>query len=401
MSQRRILFVDDDSMLLSGLQRGLRPMRSEWTMEFASSGAAALECMSHVPFDAVVTDMRMPEMSGAQLLEQVRLHYPQTIRFVLSGQSDRESILRTVIPAHQYLAKPCAIDELRQRLSQALALRDLLENPTLKELVSQIKTLPCMPALYHQLLEKLELPTCSVADVGLVMERDMAMTSKVLQLVNSAFFGLGHHISNPAQAVFMLGTETVKSLVLSIGIFSQFPAGNARQPDIDWLWKHGISTSRMSQKIAQLERMDKQTIDDCFAAGLLHDIGKLILMTQKGFRVGNDQRWQRRKASPLWNAEYKGAGMQPCGTGGLSARYLGPAERDCRSCGVASQSVEQPGRTTITAGRRPHGGLYSCFGGPHPTPATTGYRQRFSLALRPQGPRRTVDTRMQSRIWRS
>jgi HD-like signal output (HDOD) protein/CheY-like chemotaxis protein len=289
-------------------------------MEFAPSGAAALECMSHVPFDAVVTDMRMPKMSGAQLLEQVRLYYPQTIRFVLSGQSDQESILRTVSPAHQYLAKPCAIDELRQRLSQALALRDLLENPTLKELVSQIKTLPCIPALYHQLLEKLELPTCSVADVGLVMERDMAMSSKVLQLVNSAFFGLGHHISNPAQAVFMLGTETVKSLVLSIGIFSQFPAGNASQRDIDWLWNHSISTSRMSQKIAQLEKMDKQTIDDCFAAGLLHDVGELILMTQKGFQWETIKQMAEAESITVWNAEYKLLG---CSHAELGAYLLG------------------------------------------------------------------------------
>lgn len=246
----RILFVDDDEMLLNGLRRALRPMRSEWTMEFVSSGAAALECMVHFAFDAVVTDMRMPEMSGAQLLEQVRLDHPQTIRFVLSGHSDRESILRSVNPAHQYLAKPCAIDELRQKLTQALALRDLLESSTLKKLVSQIESLPCTPDLYLQLRDRLESPRCSVADIGQIIERDMAMTSKILQLVNSAFFGLGRHISCPADAVSVLGTDAVKSLVLSIGIFAQFTACSPQ--DVDWLWKHSMATSRMSKKIAQL-----------------------------------------------------------------------------------------------------------------------------------------------------
>jgi putative nucleotidyltransferase with HDIG domain len=289
-------------------------------MEFASNGAAALERMAHSPFDAIVTDMRMPGMSGAQLLEQVRLYYPQTIRFVLSGQSDRETILRTVIPAHQYLAKPCATDVLRQKLSQALALKDLLENSTVKELISQIKALPCTPDLYLQLRETLKSPACSVADVGRIIERDMAMTSKILQLVNSAFFGLGHHISNPAQAVFVLGTETVKSLVLSIGIFSQFAAGNLSQRDIDWLWKHSIATSRMSQKIAQLEGQEKQTIDDCFAAGLLHDIGKLILMTQRHFEWETIGKMAKSENITLWDAEHRVLG---CSHAELGAYLLG------------------------------------------------------------------------------
>ncbi len=320
MPMRRILFVDDDAMLLNGLQRALRPMRSEWTMEFAAGGAAALERMAQFPFDAIVTDMRMPEMSGAQLLEQVRLRYPRTIRFVLSGQSDRESILRAVIPAHQYLAKPCAIDELRQKLSQALALKDLLENSTIKELVSQIKALPCMPDLYLQLREKLESPACSVADVGQVIERDMAMTAKVLQLVNSAFFGLGHRISSPAQAVLVLGTETIKSLVLSVGIFSQFTTVDYLQRDIDQLWNHGIATSRMSQKIAQLGGLDKQTIDDCFTAGLLHDVGRLILMTQRGFEWKKIGKMAESESIALWDAEYRVLG---CGHAELGAYLLG------------------------------------------------------------------------------
>ena len=314
----RILFVDDEDMLLNGLRRALRPMREEWTMEFVSSGAAALESMDQVAYDAVVTDMRMPAMSGAQLLEQVRLRHPQTIRFVLSGQSDRESILRTVSPAHQYLAKPCAIDELRQKLTQALALRDLLENSTLKQLVSQIKSLPCTPDLYLQLRDRLDSPRCSVADIGHVIELDMAMTSKVLQLVNSAFFGLGGRISSPAEAVFVLGTEAVKSLVLSIGIFAQFTAGSPQ--DVDWLWKHSIATSRMSKKIAQLGGLDKQSIDDCFTAGLLHDIGMLILMTQRSVEWDKIGKLAEAENTTLWDAEYKIIG---CSHAELGAYLLG------------------------------------------------------------------------------
>lgn len=280
MAQRSILFVDDDPSLLAGLQRSLRPMRSEWKMEFVSSGQSALEALARTSFDALVTDMRMPEMNGAQLLELVRTSYPHTIRFVLSGQSDRETALRTVTPAHQYLAKPCSTEELRQKLVAALALKDLLDSSILKDVVSQIKALPSPPTLYHNLVRKLE-SECSTEEIGRIIEDDVSMTSKVLQLVNSAFFGLSCRVSRPGHAVALLGTDTLRSLVLSIGIFSQLKFDAACQEDIGWLWRHSVSVSRMSHKIAGIRKLDARAADDSFSAGLLHDIGKLVMISER------------------------------------------------------------------------------------------------------------------------
>lgn len=104
--KKKVLFVDDEHNILSGLKRMLRSQRNEWDMEFADSGQAALEIMANAPFDAVITDMRMPGMDGAQLLEQVKSLYPETVRFVLSGHSEQELVMRSVGPSHQYLSKP-------------------------------------------------------------------------------------------------------------------------------------------------------------------------------------------------------------------------------------------------------------------------------------------------------
>jgi YesN/AraC family two-component response regulator len=101
---RRILFVDDEPMVLQGLQRSLHNMRAEWEVEFAGSGSEALETMARSSFDVVITDMRMPGMDGGQLLHQVKRRFPQTVRMILSGQSDQETILRLVGPTHQFLA---------------------------------------------------------------------------------------------------------------------------------------------------------------------------------------------------------------------------------------------------------------------------------------------------------
>jgi putative nucleotidyltransferase with HDIG domain len=272
---KRILFVDDDPMLLSGLERSLRSMRKEWDMEFVEGGRQALEMLARAPFDLVVTDMRMPEIDGAQLLEQIKTQYPRTMRFVLSGQSDRETILRSIGPTHQFLSKPCDLEELKQKVAQAFALRELLENPTLKEIVSRMDTVPSLPSLYVSLTGALCQADISVAKIAHIIKQDMGMTSKVLQLVNSAFFALPCQISNPHQAVSLLGIENIRAVVLSVHVFSELE-GNSH-PELAALWPHSLSTAAYARAIARAEHSPQRLEDDAFAAGLLHDIGRLVL----------------------------------------------------------------------------------------------------------------------------
>ena len=132
----RLLFVDDEPMVLDGLRRALWSMRNEWEMEFVTNGAAALEALDRAPFDAVISDMRMPGMDGVQLLEAVKERHGDVVMIVLSGQSNKEAVLRSVAPAHQFLSKPCDLHVLIDRLNQAFSSRDLLRNPPLASIVS-------------------------------------------------------------------------------------------------------------------------------------------------------------------------------------------------------------------------------------------------------------------------
>jgi HD-like signal output (HDOD) protein/ActR/RegA family two-component response regulator len=272
---KRILFVDDEPMVLQGLQRSLHGMRSEWDMAFASSAPEALETMARSPFDVVITDMRMPGMDGAHLLDQVKKRFPQTVRIVLSGQSDRETILRSLGPTHQFLAKPCDVDDLKQKLAHAFALRELLADPRLKEVICRLATIPSLPTLYVAITKALESPDASITEVGNIIAQDMGMCIKVLQLVNSAFFGLPGQISNPRQAAALIGIDNIKALVLSVHVFSQFE--NSCSQNLAFLWKHGLATAISAKAIARLEGASRRTVDECFTAGLLHDVGKLIL----------------------------------------------------------------------------------------------------------------------------
>jgi putative nucleotidyltransferase with HDIG domain len=256
----------------------LRPMRDAWTSEFASSAEQALELLAKHPFDVLVTDVRMPGMDGAQLLSEVRDRYPAIVRIVLSGQCDRDALFRSVRVAHQCLNKPCDADALRATVLRACALRDLLVNERLLRLVSRLKTVPSLPSLYHEVMAELESPEPSIQKVGQIIAGDAGMTAKTLQMVNAAFFGLRSHVADPARAVVLLGAETIKALVISWHIFSRFDKAAVKSFSIDALWRHCQVTSALARQLAKAERCESKLIEYSCTAGLLHDIGKLILV---------------------------------------------------------------------------------------------------------------------------
>jgi HD-like signal output (HDOD) protein len=210
-------------------------------------------------------------------LDEVQRHYPQAVRIVLSGEMNPEVILKTVRSTHQHLNKPCDPELLKQTVARAMSLRDILHDETLKQLVSRIDSLPSLPALYLQIMEELQSPGTSFKRVGDIIAKDVGMTAKILQMVNSAFFGLCRHISKPQEAVGYLGLETIKALVLSAHIFSQFNQKKVMGFDLDGLWNHSIATGVFARAIAGAENRLDQIGDEVFLAGILHDLGKLVL----------------------------------------------------------------------------------------------------------------------------
>lgn len=274
---KNLLFVDDEPKVLQGLQRQLRGMRDEWKMAFLDNASRALELMSATPVDVIVTDMMMPGMDGAQLLTEVTRRHPNTVRIVLSGQADRESVLRLVGPAHQYLSKPCDAEELRNAISRAFALRDLLVSDRLKQLATRLRSLPTLPVLHARLTEELRKEDPSLERVTEIISKDIGMTTKILQLVNSAFFGLPQPIANAREAVMYLGLTTVRALVLSIQVFSQYNQKAIKGFSLDDLAQHCWITGMLARRIAEAEHSDPRIDDQCFLGGLLHDVGRLIL----------------------------------------------------------------------------------------------------------------------------
>ncbi|MFC1735780.1 HDOD domain-containing protein [Candidatus Hydrogenedentota bacterium] len=275
--KKRILFVDDEPNVLSGLQRMLRTMRNEWAMFFVESGQEALGLLGDGHVDIIVSDMRMPAMDGAELLSRVSKEFPRTVRIVLSGQAGKETVFRAIGPTHQYLSKPCDADTLKSTLIRACAMSDILGNDRLVSLVSKTEQLPTPPVLYEKIVSELESGEPSVNTIGELVAQDVAMSAKILQLVNSAFFGLPRQIASASQAVIMLGLDTIKALVFSIHVFSELDPAKFGCGALASLWQHSMLVGACAKRIAKLEGMDGKRVDEAFMIGVLHDVGKLIL----------------------------------------------------------------------------------------------------------------------------
>ncbi len=274
-------------------------------MEFVAGGAEALDCLGREPFDMIVSDMQMPMMDGAELLNTVKERYPNMIRIILSGYADPASVVKLVLPAHQYLSKPYEPEVLTTTIAREFMFRELLMNETMRKVLSRIERLPSMPPLYKQIIKDLESPESSVVNVANIISRDPGMSTKVLQLVNSAFFVLPSQVSSPLHAVRLLGLDMIKTLVLSIHIFSEFDEKTLKGPIVTDIWKHSLRVGLFAKAIAKAEGQGQTVVDDCFMAGLLHDVGKLILAQNFPEEYGEAGRLAEEDGIPFEEAEQR------------------------------------------------------------------------------------------------
>jgi HD-like signal output (HDOD) protein/CheY-like chemotaxis protein len=272
-----VLFVDDEPAILQLLPRLLANMSEQWQVELADGGARALEIMSRTSFDVVVSDLNMPGMTGIEFLTEVRERYPLSARIIYSSCSDQRSILDCVPVIHQFLPKPCPLDLLKATIQRAAAIGSLLPNPAIREKVSKMERVPSLPTIYSELVRQLQSMETPIEEIARTVSRDIGMTTQILKIVNSAFFGLAQQTSSVEQAIGFLGLETVKHLVLAVGIFAQFETRKLGGISLETLWQHSSRTAQAAKLIAKSDSASRQVIEDSMAAGLLHDIGKLVL----------------------------------------------------------------------------------------------------------------------------
>jgi putative nucleotidyltransferase with HDIG domain len=297
---KRILFVDDEPRILEALQRTLRAQRHEWEVAFAPGGDAALAMLAAAPFDVIVSDMRMPGMDGATLLEIVRQQYPSILRIILSGYTEMDASLRAVPVAHQFLLKPCEPETLRAAIDRATSLVEVLNSKMMASLVGAMQDLPSLPRTYMELRKALADPETSIDRLVRIVEKDVAISAKVLQLVNSAFFGLTRDISDVKMAVSYLGINILQNLVVSVEAFRMFQPKKAIPGfSIEELHAHSQLAARIAAHFSSGRKIPSAVV----VAALLHDVGKLVMAERAPDHFSRAVAGAREEQKPLFAVE--------------------------------------------------------------------------------------------------
>ena len=306
--KNRALFVDDEPLVLSGLRRMLRNLRHDWDMSFANSGKEALALLDEFNFTVVISDMRMPEMDGATLLNEVAIRHPDVARLVLSGHAELDAIMRAVRPAHQFLAKPCDPKLLERALQRIRNVRLDNEQGDICKRLGAHRRLPSPQGSINDLRASLQKAPIDLEEIGEIVCRDIAMSAQVLRLVNAAFFGPPTKTFDPKRAVSILGADIMKNLLDEVELFRPVECRDERGED---------AVIRVN------ERSDHQTCGDTHEAeiapkvlAMLSLVGALAAIETPKALDGEEERALSNVLLAYWGLDV-----------------------DVKSCGDASQAV--------------------------------------------------------------
>jgi putative nucleotidyltransferase with HDIG domain len=273
----RILVVADDAVELDRLKALFSHGASAWETQFCPSDREATTYLSETECEVIFAGLSAGPLATAQFLHEVWKKHPKTVRYLLADSIDTDVMVTCVLGAHQYLQQPIEQEALHSALERVAFINRLVRNPRIQSLVSRMRTLPSRPSLYLEVMRELRSSNANAKVVGELVAKDLAISTKLIQVVNSAYYGLAQQVTEAADAILLLGMETTASLILSIEAFARFDKVKPLYFSIDRVWKHSQSVAHSAKKIAEAMTNDTSIAKDAFTAGLLHDVGKLAL----------------------------------------------------------------------------------------------------------------------------
>ena len=301
--KKRILFInenDNTPIEPSRLGAGFDP---EWELEETSSEGNILGALEDDAFDAVVFDAPLTNQQCKALLRDVANLHPKMLRFVVSDFGDGKALMNAVGAAHHCVPKPIKGELLSDLLKRAFELENWLTNETVKKLLNKMTKLPSPPTLYFKVVQLIQSPDAAIDDVAKLIAQDVAITAKLLHLVNSAAFGLQRKVTSAEEAIMFLGMDITKSLVLLAHTFSYFDQMNAAGFSMEKVWEHSLTTGSYAKAIAKAQGCSRKMCEEAFTAGLLHDIGKLLFAANIAEQYADVIKEARSGSESLWKTE--------------------------------------------------------------------------------------------------
>src|SRR5262245_22213260 len=293
MATQSILLAVADPQMLVDTQQALG---AGWEATSVASEADALAQLEERSFDVLLVDFNLSSPDASDLLNQALEKRPETIRFLLAHEADLALVAAKVLGSHEILPKPIEPASLKSRIENGA--NDSNSKPNGSDPVT-VDASPTIPAVYSEVLKALDLPGVTNEQVGEIIGRDAALTAEVLRLTKSAYLGLPGNLTDPTEAVELLGLETVKALVMALRFLAEHSHLKSGYLSLSQIWEHSINVAQIARDLVLFETKDRTLASQALAAGLLHDLGKVVLATNFEDLYGRVYSLARKQPVPL------------------------------------------------------------------------------------------------------
>ncbi|HUW40951.1 MAG TPA: HDOD domain-containing protein [Rectinemataceae bacterium] len=190
----------------------------------------------------------------------------------------------------------------------------------LRRVRDYIGGMPSLPTTVGKVLEVCNNPKTSPIDLDRVIQLDPVLMGRVLKLINSAYYGLGTQVTSLVRAIIMLGVNTVKNLALSSAVLDRVSSKkDFRALNMEGFWRHSLCVGVTAKLLARRRGIDGKMVEEYFAAGLLHDIGKIPLNNALADDYVRTMSTADREGLSLFAAERRTLGIDHCEAGRIVA----------------------------------------------------------------------------------
>jgi putative nucleotidyltransferase with HDIG domain len=303
MTPQRLLLVSRDAGFVRAAREHLAGPGAAWTLTAALSGAHALTLLEQQDFQAVVVDRHLGDMPGKQVFTEVTALQPGALRVFRADLTDPAEALMCLGLAHQIVPREADLSTLAGMLVRVQPSAIWSPSSAVQNVLARVRELPSPPTVYFKIVRAVQSPEATVETIGEIISQDPALTARLLHLANSAAFSLASRVTHPTEAVMYLGLEMTESLVLVAHTFSYFTRIPAGLLNVEALWRHSSATGRLAQRLARLEQTEAALAGAALTAGLLHDLGKLLLAFHLPAQFEQAAQLQRARQCPGFEAE--------------------------------------------------------------------------------------------------
>jgi len=298
----RILLIDKKTETFDDFREKLSSVGDQWELDTCTNLRNVLKSIRENPPEIVICAHRPSVIDGAKKLKSVAKNFPHIERFILAREKNRDAFASEIGNTFHFLPCPCPATTLQLELQRVITLNDWLGRDKIKDIVSSVSDFPSLPPVYMKVVNAVNSPDASVENIAEIIMGDIAVTAKILQTVNSSFYGLEEKVSDISEAISILGMESVKNIVLAIQAFGRIK-DPAQQALVDKLWRHSMSVAIAAKRIAKHETQCDKKAEEAYTAGLFHDIGKLVLIKSSPKKYNEAQELARESEIGQWEAE--------------------------------------------------------------------------------------------------